>query len=194
MLELRREVLGDAIASRAICPAPDCAATVDVSFYISDYVACQRPRMPADVAPVETEVGWFALRDEAVEFRLVTAGDLAAVEDAGEPELELSRRTIRPEGAPRRAIARAQRAMQVMAPCLPREITGRCPGCGSMARFAFRPFGYAQAELRHDAASIFDDVHVLAQVYHWPEDKILALPRSRRLRYTELALWARGVN
>src|SRR5581483_4576738 len=148
IMELRREVLGDVIASRALCSAPECAAAVDVSFRITDYVAVQRPRIPAGVDPVETEPGWFALQKDGVEFRLVTAADLAAAEDAGQPERELSRRTTRPESAPARAIARAQRAMRAMAPCLPREIAGRCPECGRTAWFAFHPFGYVHDELR----------------------------------------------
>jgi hypothetical protein len=38
-------------------------------------------------------------------------------------------------------------------------------------------------ELRDHAATIFEDVHLLAVYYKWPEEDILALPRSRRLRY-----------
>jgi len=190
MLELRRDVLGDVIAARAQCPALDCAAAVDVSFKISEYVAGQRPRIPAGVEPIQGDSGWFALASDGVEFRLVTAGDLAETEEVAHPERQLVRRAIRPVDAPRRAITRAQRAMDAMSPCLPREIAGRCPDCGTLARFAFHPLRYVHAELRHQATSVFEDVHVLAHTYHWPEDKILALPRSRRLRYTELALWA----
>jgi hypothetical protein len=36
---------------------------------------------------------------------------------------------------------------------------------------------------------LFEEVHVLALQYHWPERDILALPRGKRRRY--LALLAR---
>jgi hypothetical protein len=189
MLELRREMLGDVINSRAKCPTPDCAKPVDISFRITNYVAARQPRVPPGVEPLG-ETGWFTLPKEGVEFRLVTGEDLAAAECEQHPERELARRTIRPEGAPRRAIARAQRAMQSMSPCLPREITGCCPECGRNTLFTFHPSSYVQKELRHEAEFVFEDVHILALVYHWPEEKILALPRSRRAHYTELALWS----
>jgi hypothetical protein len=189
MLELRREMLGDVINSRAKCPAPDCAKTVDISLRISDYVAARQPRIPRGVEALG-ESGWFTLPKEGVKFRLVTGDDLASAECEQHPERELARRTIQPEGAPRRAIACAQRAMQSISPCLPREITGCCPECGRQALFTFHPSRYVQKELRHEAEFVFEDVHILALVYHWPEEKILALPRSRRVRYTELALWS----
>jgi hypothetical protein len=192
MLELRREVLGDVITSSAKCPAPECAASVDVSFRISDYVAAQLPRIPSGVEPLDGQPGWFVLPGDGVHFRPVTGDDLANAECERQPERELARRTIRPEGAPHRLIARAQRAMQRISPCLPRQIAGRCPECGRSTSFSFHPSAFVQTELRHEAALVFEDVHILAQVYHWPEEKILALPRSRRLRYTELALWSRG--
>ena len=41
-------------------------------------------------------------------------------------------------------------------------------------------------ELRFLASSVFDDVHVIAAAYGWPEAAILDLPSSRRTRYARL--------
>lgn len=60
-----------------------------------------------------------------------------------------------------------------------------CPHCGT----ALHGYLDAQALLesrigRYDA--VLDDVHRLAQVYHWHEADILALPVTRRRRYLSL--------
>ena len=63
-----------------------------------------------------------------------------------------------------------------------------------MARFFFSACTHVQRELAHEAAFLYQDVHLLATRYHWSEDKILALPRARRLQYAELAMATGGVN
>jgi len=45
---------------------------------------------------------------------------------------------------------------------------------------------YVVQELSQHAAGIYQDVHLLALHYKWPEDQILALPRNRRRQYVEL--------
>ena len=49
--------------------------------------------------------------------------------------------------------------------------------------FYFDVLPFVLRELRDHADSVFEDVHLLAMYYKWPEEDILALPRSRRLRY-----------
>ena len=41
------------------------------------------------------------------------------------------------------------------------------------------------AELVRDAATLPEEVDLIAQAYHWTEADILALPRSRRQAYAE---------
>jgi hypothetical protein len=77
--------------------------------------------------------------------------------------------------------------MERLAPSLVEDVTGDCPECGAGIAMRFDPLGYCLRELRDQALSVYDDVHVLACVYHWPEDRILSLPRARRLRYAEMA-------
>jgi hypothetical protein len=45
---------------------------------------------------------------------------------------------------------------------------------------------YVLREWSDRAAGIYQDVHLLALHYKWPEDRILALPRNRRMQYVEM--------
>jgi hypothetical protein len=189
LLELRRRVFGDLIVSRVQCPAKDCGAATDVSFRISEYVAHHRARKPANVEPAK-EAGWWQLVGEGVEFRLATAGDLAAAVRSPNPERELALRTIR-SNLPR-AWKRAQKAMLALAPPLSGDMEGKCPQCGASVRFWFDVQSYVQRELRYDAEFLYEDVHLLASRYHWTEEKILSLPRERRVQYVEMALRGAG--
>jgi len=190
LLELRRRVFGDLIATRGRCPEPECATPVDLSFRISEYLRNHGARKPANVEPLESEPNWFQLRGCDVKFRLVTAGDLAATAASPHPEKELARRTIRSQspGMVKHGSRREERAMELLAPPLSGEIQGRCPECGASVRFWFDVQSYVQRELRYDAEFLFEDVHQLAARYHWSEEKILSLPRQRRLKYVEMAL------
>ena len=191
LLEQRRLLLGDEILARSRCTAAGCGTPADISFRVGEYLEHHRPRRPSQVEATDAP-GWFRLRDSALMFRPPTAADLAAARRTSNPERELARRTLRPEtltGGERR---RALRAMETLAPCLSGEIEGRCPECGAVARFWFDPHRYVQRELKYEAEFLYEDVNLLAGRYHWSEEKILALPSSRRGQYAELAL--RGWN
>ena len=47
-------------------------------------------------------------------------------------------------------------------------------------------------ELCRGAASVHDDVDLIARTYHWPEATILALPQARRRSYVERIRRAQG--
>jgi hypothetical protein len=79
-----------------------------------------------------------------------------------------------------------------MAPCLSRHVRAACPECGLEMSFYFEPRGFCLRELRERAASIYEDVDILARSYHWTEDRILSLPRARRVAYVELARQAQS--
>jgi hypothetical protein len=193
LLEMRRMLLGDVLLARAQCPATDCGARTDITFRLSEYLEHNRPRTPRRW-PTKKESGWYGLPGADVEFRLVTAGDLIAAMKAPNPKSALIRRTIRPEGASARDIRRVQRIMDSLCPSLSQEVQGNCPECGQVVRLFFNVRAYVQRELGFEAAMLYQDVHVLATRYHWSEEKILALPRARRLHYAELVLAAGGAN
>ena len=187
LLEQRRVLLGNEVQPQARCTAPECSAQIDVRFRISDYLAHYRPRASRLAEPLNEEPSWFRLHDSQVSFRPVTAGDLLAVHGLPNPEFELARRTMRPQPVSKRDLKRVQQAMEALSPSLSQELEGRCPECGASVRFFFSPRSYVISELRFEATFLYEDVHLLAARYHWSEEKILSLPRARRLQYAELA-------
>jgi hypothetical protein len=194
LLELRRSLIGDTVASRGKCPRPECATPIDVSFSIADYLRSHDTRRPADVTPLESRPEWFEMRGRKVQFRLVTAADLAAAAMSSAPELELVRRTIRVASAAelKRNQRRVQKAMEQLAPPFSGEIEGQCPECGERVNFWFDVPAYVLRELRFDAELLYEDINQLAMRYHWSEREILDLPRQRRMQYVELALLQGG--
>lgn len=190
-LEQRRKLFGDEIRSRRRCHVRNCQAQTEVAFRIGEYLDRYRPRVARNVNAVAGEPGWFSLRNSELKFRLVTAGDVAEVGGLPNPEMELRRCTIRPADAAGRDVSRVQTAMEALSPTLSQELEGSCPDCGTLTRYLFDPLEYVLRELRYDAEFLFHDVHLLAARYHWSEERILALPRTRRMQYADLA-WNSG--
>ena len=191
LLEQRRTLLGDEVLARSRCARAECGSPTDISFRVSEYLHHHRPRLPKQVCAADAP-GWFRLQPGSVLFRPPTAADVAAARRTANPERELARRTLRPDSVKGAELKRVQRAMESVAPCLSAEIQGRCPECGALARFWFDVEHYIQRELRFEAECLYEDVNLLAGRYHWSEERILGLPRVRRLQYAELAV--RGTN
>ena len=182
LLLLRRQVLGDRVCAEVECDAAGCHSRVDVSFHIQDYLASQKPRTPRGVEKIEDERP-FRLAGTDVRFRLPNGADLDAVDRHAISEGELIQRWIRPLDIPRSLRRRVERAMRALAPRFSRTMTGTCPECHATMNFYFEVLPFVLHELRDHAGGIFEDVHLLAMYYKWPEKTILALPRGRRLRY-----------
>jgi hypothetical protein len=182
LLLLRREAFGDLIRAEAECTATGCKARVDVSFHIEEYLANQKPRILRGVEKIASE-GMYRLAAGDVRFRLPNGEDLVAIDRQALTERDLMQRCVRPAGVPTRVRRRIERAMQALAPRLSRIMQGECPECHARMEFYFDVTRFVLRELRDHAATIFEDVHLLAVYYKWPEEDILALPRSRRLRY-----------
>ena len=185
LLLLRQKVLGDVILSDIRCDKPSCGARVDISFRIGQYLASQRSRPPSWVEE-DGESGWFRLAGQTVKFRLPTGGDLAALEDQPRVERELIRQCARPAGISARIRRRMERAMEALAPSLSRIVQGQCPECGGVLQIYFDVRSFVLRELRDRAASVYQDVHLLALYYKWPEESILSLPQKRRRYYAEM--------
>lgn len=119
-------------------------------------------------------------------FRLPTIADLRVAEASADPEHCLRQRCVRPATVPAAVARRVSRAMTALAPSLTGAVTVQCPVCGGSGQLLFDPVSYSLTELRAAAAGLYEEVHLLASAFRWPEDAILALPRSRRARYAEL--------
>jgi hypothetical protein len=182
---LRQLVFGDQIRTDFICPTEECGARVEVKFRIRDYLAHHRPRAVEEIEKAPDD-GWFRLRDSPVSFRLPSAADQVAV--AGHPDSsgELIRRCVRPLEVTEESLKRVEEVMEEIAPLLSDYIQGECPECGAAIDIYFDPQQFSLRELRGQAVYIYEDVHLLAQRYHWSEAEILALPRRRRIHYAEM--------
>jgi hypothetical protein len=191
LLRLRQIVFGDAIRAGVTCPAAQCGKRIDIGFGIGDYLEHHSPRPPRGAEPAE-ESGWMRLRGAAVSFRLPTAADQAAAESSDDPRREMIRRCIRPQDASAASVRRVENAMEAMAPSLAHNLDAQCPECGAAVEVYFDPRRFCLIELREHAAFIYEDTHLLAEHYHWPEAEILSLPRDRRIRYVEIVRAARS--
>jgi hypothetical protein len=186
LLLTRCAVFGDLVRAIVRCPAEECRATVAVAFSTAEYLDHHRPR-PAPGIESDDAPGWWRLAGSDVRFRPPAAVDIAAVVGNPRPERSLLNRCVRPTGVRAATRRRVERAMERLAPTLVGELTGDCPECGAVVAMRFDPLQFCLQELSDQAPSVFEDIHLLASVYHWPEPEILALPRRRRARYADMA-------
>jgi hypothetical protein len=186
LLLLRHMLLGNLIRTDIVCPIADCGARIDVAFHIEEYLAHHRPSTARGVEAAD-EPGWFRLKHTpgSCAFRLPTATDQLQVAAARNPKRELIRRCIRPADIPARLLKRVETAMEALAPSLSRSLQGQCPECEMSVEMYFDVQQFVVSELCDQAATIYEDVHLLALHYHWSQAEILALPRKRRMRYGE---------
>jgi len=190
LLLTRQVIFGDAIRADAVCPRHGCGAAIEVSFRVSEYLAYHKPRKARGVEPTE-ETGWFRFRDVPVEFRLPNGADRVAIAPHPQPERELIRRCVRPANLSTKLLKRVEKAMEAIAPHLSNNLQGKCAECGAVVEIYFDPQQFTLRELRHQAAFIYEDIHLLAMYYQWSEAEILALPRPRRIHYAEMIRQAR---
>lgn len=184
-LIIRRTWLGDTIRTEGFCADPACREPMDIAFGISAYLGHHRPR-PGRGVLAGRSCGWFDLADADASFRLPTIGDLRVAVSTPDPELCLRQRCVTPAAVPSAVARRISRAMYALAPSLNGPVTARCPACGGDVILHFDPLTYTLAELRDAVADLYEQVHMLASAFGWPERDILLLPRRRRARYAAL--------
>lgn len=184
-LMIRRSWLGDAIRTDIACPDPDCRERIDVSFGIESYIEHHRPRRPRGVTQGPGE-GWFELAGAAVRFSIPTAADLLEAASASRPADMLSARCVDAAEISPALARRLDRALTALAPSFDDLLGGSCPACKHEVTMRFDPLAYTLAELRTAFSGIYLETHALATAYGWPEQEILALPRSRRRRYVSI--------
>jgi hypothetical protein len=176
LLMFRQHLLGDHVVSDVQCT---CKARVDVRFTISEYLEHHKPDGAA-----HTE--WYQVG--AVSFRVPQVADQVALqahtERRGDLRVQYLARCIRGEADPA-TLTQIRETLSALSPDLANVLDGTCPECGAELRIFFDPQRYILNELRNQALSLYDDVHLIALVYHWSESDILALPRKRRVWYAE---------
>lgn len=177
----RRDRLGDSLVAEGSCA--QCAAAVDVRFSLAEYAGHNRPRAPRGVSVRED--GWWELPRHGIGVRVPSVADVLAASSAPDPRAELVARCARGTLSPS-AVRAAERAMESLGPTLRAVVTGTCPECGAAVVLDVDTRELCLTEMRFLAASVYDDVHLIATCYGWTQDAILDLPSVRRRRYADL--------
>jgi hypothetical protein len=188
LLALRTARFGRDLALGFACPM--CRERVEISIRIDDFLTDVRPRAVPGVTPDPQRTGWYHFAGAG--FRLPTAGDQAAVAGLADPERGLAERCLDEVARHRSHRGQVERAMSNMAPEVSRPIAGHCPACGGAVTAPLHVTRVVVGELCRAAASVHDDVDLIARTYHWPEATILALPQARRRSYVERIRRAQG--
>jgi hypothetical protein len=181
LLGLHTARFGQELPLGFACPA--CRERVEITIRVDDFLAGVRPRAAPGVAPDPARPGWYRLADAG--FRLPTAGDQAAVAKLDDPARGLTERCLDKAAQRRRHRGQVERAMAAMAPEVSRPLAGQCPACAAAVEAPLHVTRVVVGELSRAAASVHDDVDLIARAYHWPEATILALPQARRRAYAE---------
>lgn len=119
-----------------------------------------------------------------VAVRAISAGDLAACEQAG--DAEAARQILRSRVAPDGDKIDDDRLDAILAnldPDTELDIAAACPACGGEQALAFDIAAFFWDELLLRVPRLLDDVADLAHAFHWSERDILALTASRRSFY-----------
>jgi hypothetical protein len=181
VLARRRELRGDSFVAEGWCA--QCSAAVDVRFSLAAYADHHRPRVPRGM--IDEGAGWWRLPRYEVSVRVPSVADVLAAAAADDPRDELLARCVRGPHGPATARA-AERAMASLGPTLRADVAGTCPECGADVVLDVDARELCLAELRFLAATVYDDVHLIASSYGWTQDVILDLPSARRRRYADL--------
>ncbi len=177
----RRELRGDTLVAEGQCE--QCGSAVDVQFSLAAYAEHHRPRTPRRVT--EAGPGWHALRAHEVEFRIPAVADVLEAAGAEDPRAALLARCAR-QPLTARAARAVEQAMAALAPTLRADVAGTCPECSAAVVLDVDARELCMSELRFLAASVYDDVNLIASVYRWSQNAILELPSERRRRYADL--------
>lgn len=183
LLALRRALIGPHIESETDCTG--CGAGNALAFSLDDL-----PREPAAPLPLD-----------GVPLRLLRLGDLIALERRGlrgeaglaallslAAGMEPAQAEARLAGPDRETVIAA---LESTVAGLGLEIGTACTDCGTALVLPLDVAEFLDTELRSRAATLLDEIHLIAMSYHWSETEILALPVSRRQDYLRRILAAR---
>ncbi|WP_229070779.1 hypothetical protein [Actinoplanes sp. DH11] len=191
LMDLRAELFGTRISGVAGCPA--CATVLELGFVLDDVRTVSPEPAPGPVE-VTIEVDGYAVR-----ARPPTGGDLVALEGAG-PDRALRTLltccvvdahhggvTVGPDDLPPRVVSRLAGRLAAADPQADVRLDLTCPACARTWSAAFDIVTFLWRELDSWARRLAQDVHTLATAYGWAEVDIIAMSRSRRGLYLELA-------
>jgi hypothetical protein len=197
LLRLRELTFGPRVKGNVLCPLPGCGQRVSLDFAIADLpvraLADKRPAYECELPePAGTAAGDPV---RTVLLRLPNGGDqeaLCAAVAAGGSAVQALRLLVQrclvggspsvDELAPADLLA-IERFLADTAPAVDLEVCARCPHCRRELTTELDIQDFFFGELATSAEQLYQDVHLLALHYHWSEQEILALSRTKRERY-----------
>lgn len=177
VLALRRATFGSRLASTVDCPR--CGEPLEFEL--------DAARLPAPTAAPREIMLADGLRLRLPNSRdLIAAGRCATTEEAAQMLLRLCcLDAARAPQGPAAILAEAEREMAAVQDAADIELSLTCAACSHVWRAHFDICGYFWEEIEQRAAGLLDDVHRLARLYGWDEQRILAMSDVRRAAYLE---------
>jgi len=86
-------------------------------------------------------------------------------------------------------IAHMEMVVEAMSPEVASHVITHCPSCEGVNRVPVSPY----VCMEKPGGQLFEEIHLLAFWYHWSEQSILELPRSRRKIYLQMIDRSRGL-
>ena len=181
LLAIAGATAGGVLEALPVCGG--CGARMEVPLPVDDLLALHASAAEQG----EVRVGEATLRR-------ATGADQAAWWAAGYPDADRALRgmvatlLVEAPGGPAAEVdlARVDAALAEADPLVAFRVALECPECGLAQTLPLDLQELALAVLRRAQHGLIYDVHRIARVYHWPEDRVAALPPWRRARYLAL--------
>jgi len=169
---------GDHWVLTATCTGPDCGKPMDLPLSFDDFLRAPDPAQSTCTMP----------DGRSVDVTVPTGVDQLAwlADGGGEPAAIAGRlvslpadvNTISPDW-----LETIEAALEEADPLTTLEIKTACPECGAAVSIPLDLEARCLALLAAERPRLIDEIHVLANTYHWSEAEILAIPAARRRQY-----------
>ncbi len=207
VLKLRDLTFGEQIQATIICPQPDCRYKIDIDFSTGDIpVKASEDKGPIYSMELSKEAVFISDQEkqyQTVTFRLPNGSDqetLAPVllEDETQAANLLLKRCLQSIGPLQevddqhlnrlspQARREIEQQMEQVAPQVALTMEGDCPECGNPFEIPFDLQTLFLNELKTSCVLLYREMHYLAFHYHWSEQEIMGLSKTKRRKYIEI--------
>lgn len=192
MIQLSRLLEGDQLWQS--CKCKNCSSGFDIPI--------DRSVLPVKEAGSTFPKAYAQLRGRRLELLVPTGSSQQLISELGDEDaifVLVSDCLIAVDGEPQKEdfvtdlsdkeIALIESALEQASPEVALTVTAACPECREEHVVPFDPYSI----LEDGFSSLYQEIHSLAQHYHWSEADILGLPRDRRQLYLGMVDRARGM-
>jgi hypothetical protein len=191
-------------AAEVVADCDSCLARLEAQVMVHDLVGPPAPAGDEGASEERSAPIKLSLDGYTVRTRLPTVADLAGLAVDVEPAARQlltrcvveARRADRPVATsqlPESVVTAVEQALAAADPDAVIAVELICPACGSAQLLPLDPVAFLWVEVDMWAWRLLADVHALASVYGWAEDRILAMTPARRQAYLHLSGAGEGV-